>query len=150
VDYQERKRLLDGIHQPKCGRDQREALSVMARNWRNGMIKQALTARLLAARNDDPMLFSHGGYDPLTVSGPRADHVCAFARSFAERALVVVVARFPAGLLADPDWGETEVAMPVKVRWRDLVGGGVFPGAPGVEVRDLLGTLPVAVLLSDV
>jgi (1->4)-alpha-D-glucan 1-alpha-D-glucosylmutase len=42
--------------------------------------KQAVIARILALRARDPALFLTGNYLPLTVTGPAADHLLAFAR----------------------------------------------------------------------
>ena len=59
-------------------------------------------------------------------------------------ALVIVGARFPARLEADSCWGETLVALPdTTTRWRDLLTGRIVTG----DVQDLLGDLPVAVLV---
>ena len=65
-----------------------EAPALIA-DWRTGRIKQALISHLLALRHSDPAIFA-GACVPLRVSGRRADHIVAFARSSLERDLIVV------------------------------------------------------------
>src|SRR5207245_9324763 len=49
-------------------------------SWPDGGMKLALTARLLALRQESPALFWDGAYAPLEVRGPHANEVLAFAR----------------------------------------------------------------------
>jgi (1->4)-alpha-D-glucan 1-alpha-D-glucosylmutase len=141
VDYATRERLLA----------ESQAMPGMLENWRDGRVKLALTAALLAERRKHPLLFADGGYAPLVVSGPKADQVCAFARTHEASALLVIAARFPARLKADPDWAGTEVAWPEidpASPLRDLLTGRVIETA-SAPVRDLLGDMPVAVFARD-
>ncbi|MFP4359669.1 MAG: malto-oligosyltrehalose synthase [Alphaproteobacteria bacterium] len=91
------------------------AVAELAASWRDGRIKQAVLARLLAARRDDPELFAAGAYEPLAVEGEAADEVVAFARRLDDRALVVAVPRLAANRLAAAatlrlGWGDTRIA----------------------------------------
>ncbi len=106
VDYPE---LDDALAALATGEATPEGL---ARHWRDGRIKQAVAARLLACRRAQPELFAAGDYVPLEVAGSAAAAVLAFARLHAGRALVVAVPRLAADRLADPtnlglDWGDT-------------------------------------------
>jgi (1->4)-alpha-D-glucan 1-alpha-D-glucosylmutase len=141
VDYPLRARLLA----------ETTTLSAMARDWRDGRIKLAVTAALLAERRKRPPLFAYGGYEPLTASGPKADHICAFSRTDGDHALLVVAARFPVRMKADPGWDGTEVAWPRNgdqtTSWRDLLTGQtVACEGETLSIGTLLNILPVAVL----
>jgi (1->4)-alpha-D-glucan 1-alpha-D-glucosylmutase len=62
-------------------------------HWRDGRIKLALTQRLLALRGEFADVFQRGAYEPLLATGPHADHVIAFARSFKRQRIIVAVGR---------------------------------------------------------
>jgi (1->4)-alpha-D-glucan 1-alpha-D-glucosylmutase len=126
------------------------ALLDMFEEWRDGRVKMAVLASLLAYRRDHSELFAAGGYEPLTATGDKAEHLCAFARSFDRNALLVVVARFPARLEADPDWNETEIPQPSAghAHWRDLLCGHVVEfRQKAINAGAVLRQLPVAVLV---
>ncbi|MCY0096924.1 malto-oligosyltrehalose synthase [Hoeflea ulvae] len=101
VDYEQRKGLLAGAPAP----DDRLA----------GGGKLRLIRQLLQLRRHNPDLFAQGSYLPVTVSGPRADHVLAFRRVHgAEQFLCVVVLHcgqvlVPGDRCVPPPewWGET-------------------------------------------
>jgi len=108
VDYAARARALDELHGGA-------AMAELAASWPDGRVKQAVIARLLAARRGDPKLFAAGTYEPLTVEGEGAGEVVAFARRLDDRALVVAVPRLASNRLADPatlriGWGDTCIA----------------------------------------
>ena len=98
-------------------------------------------------RRDRPDLFT--SYTPLRAEGPAADHVLAFDRG----GVVTVVTRLPVGLAAK-GWGETTIALPEgggpmcstgrgfeTLVWRSLLNH--------LEVAEMLGDLPVALLVKD-
>jgi (1->4)-alpha-D-glucan 1-alpha-D-glucosylmutase len=147
VDYQTRNRLLNEMI-PEGDR-----CETMMRDWRDGRVKLAVTATLLAERRAHPSLFAHGGYEPLAVAGPKADRICAFARTDAGDALVVIAARFPARIEADPDWAGTSVASPrtaSATRWRDLLTGRIVVADGEVlSIEALPDAVPVVVLVPD-
>jgi (1->4)-alpha-D-glucan 1-alpha-D-glucosylmutase len=78
-------------------------ITQLARNWRNGRIKQTVIRRSLAVRQARPDLFSRGDYAPLAVEGPAADHVIAFARRQNGVVALTVACRLPARLLGVND-----------------------------------------------
>jgi (1->4)-alpha-D-glucan 1-alpha-D-glucosylmutase len=126
VDYPGRAQALDALHDGA-------GLADLAAEWRDGRVKQAVIARLLAARRDDPDLFAAGGYEPLAAEGEGAAHVVAFARRLEDRAVVVAVPRLVAQRLADPatlalGWGDTRIAV----------------GHAGGSAHDVLRDEPVA------
>src|SRR5919201_6208064 len=67
--------------------------ATLAAAWPDGRIKLALTRALIAVRNADAALFTHGAYYPVEVIGPHRDHVVAFARASGRDAVVVAVGR---------------------------------------------------------
>lgn len=153
VDYETRIELLEQTS-VLLERNRRTAVLDMLENWREGRVKLAVIATLLGHRRNQPKLFAQGGYEPLIAAGPKADHICAFARSHEDEALLVAAARFPARLDADPDWTGTEIPWPqgmaLGTRWCDLLSGEVVERrAESVSAEAVLGYLPVAVLVPD-
>src|SRR6201987_1308620 len=94
VDYEKRVELLEEVA-ALLERNGRTAVLDMLEDWRDGRVKLAVIATLLAHRRDRPRLFAQGGYEPLIATGSGADQICAFARCRGEDALVVAAARFP-------------------------------------------------------
>jgi (1->4)-alpha-D-glucan 1-alpha-D-glucosylmutase len=118
-------------------------------HWRDGRIKFALTRQLLRLRHDFGELFRRGTYEPLTVTGPHAPHVIAFARTWKRQRLVVVVGRH-FGQLTDGgrhwprDWNAS-VALEPGIHADAL---GTWPGWRGREANlvAFFSTIPVCVL----
>jgi (1->4)-alpha-D-glucan 1-alpha-D-glucosylmutase len=105
--------------------------------------KQRVTGIALRLRRGRPELFT--GYTPLTAEGPAADHVLAFDRGGA----ITVVTRLPVGLEAKGGWGDTTVELP-EGQWRSVIGGfDKLNHRGGVRIQDLLGELPVALLVRE-
>jgi len=150
VDYRARTALLQDITEA-LERNRRAVLD-MLEAWRDGRVKLAVIAALLAYRRERPKLFAQGGYEPLIATGPRADQICAFVRRQEEDELVVTAARFPARCEEDCDWTGTEVPWPRGVagqtHWEDLLCGRVFERCGDtVEVNAVLQEMPVAVFV---
>ena len=66
----------------------------------SGQVKLYVIWRTLNFRRTHSALFDHGEYVPLTVSGAKAAHVCAFARAHESQTLVVIVPRLVLSLAA--------------------------------------------------
>jgi (1->4)-alpha-D-glucan 1-alpha-D-glucosylmutase len=145
VDFAQRARLLEEVS-AAMARDPLAAVREMLGTWRDGRLKLAVTARLLALRRRHPKLFAEGGYTPLPATGDAADRICAFARSCGEERLVVVARRFPAR-----SWdGDAALPLPpalAGIAWRDLLTGREAEAAETLPLGELLGDLPVAVLV---
>jgi (1->4)-alpha-D-glucan 1-alpha-D-glucosylmutase len=120
-------------------RDARRAVRAMREDWRDGRLKLALTARLLAHRGGNPALYADGGYEALETGD---DGLLAFTRAHADARLLVLAARFPAQAR---DWSGVGITVPG--RWTDLMTGQVHEG-PELPVAALLADLPVAVLVA--
>jgi len=89
-----------------------ETLRAALQHWRDGDVKQAVIAKLLAQRAETPDLFARGSYEPLRTRGPRAKNVLAFARRHAGKVLLVAVPR----LCAAPCM-ETAMPLPPAAFW---------------------------------
>jgi (1->4)-alpha-D-glucan 1-alpha-D-glucosylmutase len=153
VDYETRTELLwqvaTSLRRNRCA-----AMREMLEKWRDGRIKLAVIATLLACRRARPALFRQGGYEPLSATGDRADQICAFARCEQENAMIVVATRFPARCERERDWSGTEIAWPQAVEcdavWQDIFTGRVVEtSGESVDVGTVLEDLPVAVLVTD-
>ena len=131
--------------------------------WRDGRVKLAVVQRVLALRAHLPELLSQSTYLPLTVRGPHASNVIAFARRHGDAWAVVVASRLAAGLLGDDGdlplveaakWADTAVEMPSDLASRALFDW-LSPAAPKVDengllyLRDALAAMPIAVLVED-
>ena len=125
----------------------------------DGRIKMYVMATALRARRADADLYLRGDYVPLAVTGARAAHVFAFARTLDGRSAVVIVPRLTVTLLSDPFtapvgrdlWRDTRVLLPERI---DRPGwSNVFTGVPvvaegGLRVGKALERFPVALLTS--
>jgi (1->4)-alpha-D-glucan 1-alpha-D-glucosylmutase len=117
-------------------------------------VKSLVTRRLLLLRRSLPNLFATGGYEPLEVTGERAMHVVAFARTHEDRLSVTIASRITATSRSDKLswWRDTAVRLPQKHTEIDLscqivrrpiqVTGGAIPVSKALE------KLPVAVLVN--
>ncbi|GAB2561843.1 malto-oligosyltrehalose synthase [Dyella jejuensis] len=151
VDYATRKATFDGNILP--GR--------LLAHYRDGVIKQQVIHRLLRARKRWPDLFARGSYEPLDISGLRAQHVVAFTRQHHGHQLLVVVPRLCAEAfdasgrpLADAAfWADTTVACPRDdgaCTFTDLFTHRTHArDAAGLPARALFSEWPVAVLISE-
>ena len=97
--------------------------------------KAHLIAEVLGHRRLDAGAYK--GFSSLTVSGPEADRVVAFARSG-------VVAVVPRHLVRHRSWQDTVVQLPPG-KWTSLLSGASHPQG-SVAVDELLADQPVAVL----
>lgn len=101
--------------------------------WRDGRLKQYVTASFLRLRQRYSALFHYGDWVPLKVTGDREENLIAYARINDEEALIVVVPRLAFdvaahGLADSPArlWGNTAVAIPEALagrRYRDALTG---------------------------
>jgi (1->4)-alpha-D-glucan 1-alpha-D-glucosylmutase len=126
--------------------------------WRDGRLKQAVIARVLAARRDCPRLFADGDYRALAVRGRQADRVIAFVRRKGAAAAWVIVTRFASRLLDEEDtlaiapdrWEDTYLELPGEIVGCDLeniLSGGHLRVVSEMPVAELLRDLPIALFL---
>jgi (1->4)-alpha-D-glucan 1-alpha-D-glucosylmutase len=164
VDFGVRQTLLDEL-QPVISR--LDAGDTVVREvedlldgWSDGRIKLFVTTRGLHFRRAHHELLLDGGYSPLQVEGPAADHVIAFARHDGSGMLVTVVPRFVLSLTLDErslprgeqSWGATQVVLPGQGpgrRFRHILTGEVVHADPALRAAELFSTSPVAILWAD-
>ena len=160
VDFERRRELLRSIRQETVASP---SLVQVLLAGTHGEIKLHLIHRTLSWRQRHPQVFSRGSYEPLTVEGARAKHVCAFARRFEHTTAVVVVPRLTQRLMTrdgknlpigDKAWQDTRLCLPGgwnQNGFRNLYTGEIHTGirersAVVLGLADVLRTLPVAVL----
>ena len=88
--------------------------------WQNGEIKQQVLAAVLQLRKQQPQLFTEGRYLPLTVVGAHADQVLAFARTWEQQAVIVIVPVHASDLMQNDGnlrfsaeaWQDTRIKLP--------------------------------------
>jgi (1->4)-alpha-D-glucan 1-alpha-D-glucosylmutase len=77
-------------------------------------------ASVLQLRKLQPQLFTEGSYLPLSVAGTHADQVLAFARTWEQQAVIVIVPVHASDLLENSEtlrfsaaaWGDTRIKLP--------------------------------------
>lgn len=126
-------------------------------DWRSGRLKAHLTRAGIRLRAEAPETFTKGDYLPLTVEGPMAQHVVAFARIGEGRgAAIAIVPRLTLTLLdgqamptiASERWAETEIRLPEALSatsWRNVLTGARIGGGT-LTLSDVFADLPVALL----
>ena len=133
VDYELRRRLLDELGK---GISPEEVLARMD----EGLPKLWLVRQGLHLRRRRPEAFGPGStYEPLPVSGGKADHAVAFLRG---GEVAAVVPRLV--LRLGGDWADTALDLP-EGRWRNELTGEEVKGGR-IGLGDLLARLPVALL----
>ena len=124
--------------------------TTLAANWRDGRIKLLLMLLLLQLRHKFAEIFTRGTYEPLTVTGPRAGHVIAFARSLKGQQLVVAIGRHFAPLSDGgrqwPTRFDAAIELAPNSEYEDVLdtSPGLRTGKTGLD--DLFKTIPVSVL----
>jgi (1->4)-alpha-D-glucan 1-alpha-D-glucosylmutase len=120
--------------------------------------KLFVVSRALRLRRAAPDLFRAGDYVPVEATGAKADHIFAFARRTADRAVLVVVPRLVVGLTGGAErpplgtevWGDTRLRLsgPAdgEVWVNRLTGEKLTVAGAGLAVGQLLSHFPVALL----
>jgi (1->4)-alpha-D-glucan 1-alpha-D-glucosylmutase len=117
-------------------------------HWRDGTVKQAMIARVLALRRAAPMLFAEGSYQPVATG---SDHLLAFLRQHQDQAMLVVVPRLPTRLLREPSMplldavklADMAPELPPGPRWHDVLAD---TAPDDVALHTLLARFPVCLL----
>jgi maltooligosyltrehalose synthase len=128
--------------------------------WRDGRIKQALIARTLALRCKHPRLFAEGSYEPIEVTGARADRLMAFGRRLDSDIAITAVPRFSHALLGENDritfdpavWKDTVLTFDgaPAIAWRSILDHRTIGGAHGkIAAESILNRFPVALLIAS-
>ena len=150
VDFKARQQALDAGESPASLMD----------SWRDGRVKQAMVARMLALRARSPSLFTTGSYTPLRTEGPLADNVVAYARIHEGRGALVVASRLSAPhlsgdapLITSDRWRGTSVLLPRSIAGRnsanifdEVEADRPLPANGRLQVSSVLAACPAAVL----
>jgi (1->4)-alpha-D-glucan 1-alpha-D-glucosylmutase len=146
VDFARREAKMADLSRCLKVPEERPALfKTLMNEWRDGRVKLATIALLLALRREEPQIFSAGDYQPIEIEGDRSDLVVGYLRVCGKRRLAVLIARYPAHRQAEPEW--SAVARLPEGRWFDLFRGSYAVG--GGALRDWFNPLPFAVLLAE-
>lgn len=137
-----------------------KALEELMERHADGRVKLWLTRHVLHLRRARPDLFLKGSYAPLSVSGSKAKHACAFRRDHDKESVVALAARFFMELgatgcrLAPSLWADTAVELDESydgLRLRNLFTGKIIvpqmvDGRRLLFLREALTPFPVALL----
>lgn len=162
VDFGLRKTLLRELIRRESNVGSLEMAREVVASRNDGRIKLYLTFKALNFRREHRELFESGEYLPLTVEGPRQEHVCTFERSLAERSVVVVVPRFCSRLLRDSSdlplgpaiWQDSAIILPADAsssRFRNVLTGEVLTseqrgGRSILALQSVFEAFPAALL----
>ena len=162
VDYRRRAELLDSLIAQTDGAPDLPALMRgLLDKLEDGCAKLYVTWRVLGVRNAYPEIFHDGDYAGLEAHGARAEHVCAFARSFDGRHAIAAAGRWFARLaldragdpLGEACWQDTWIEAPAPGPYRDVFSGATvvaveYEGRPGLRAAEMFSCLPVALLVN--
>jgi (1->4)-alpha-D-glucan 1-alpha-D-glucosylmutase len=164
VDYLRRRSLLTDLKDrvERSGGDLIPLVGELLADTRDGRIKLYLIYQTLNFRRAHPQLFSSGTYLPLEAMGEKKDNLCAFARIFADEAVLVVAPRLVVGLTGGAEkpplgrdvWKDTALALSPDLAgksYRHLFTGEWLPaenfgGTMGLSSAAIFGHFPVALL----
>ncbi len=156
VDFAARERAAADLRE-RGGGDPLAVCDELLRNWKDGRVKLWTSMRALRARQARAELFQSGSYFPLMGSGPKQEHLVAFARVHRDRTAVVAVPRLSYtlmnGAIAPPlgdAWEATEIQLPSRVAELEnaITGEVLRPVARSLSCREVFARFPVALLVS--
>jgi (1->4)-alpha-D-glucan 1-alpha-D-glucosylmutase len=161
VDFNARARLLAELKRRESKRVPTLVKDLLT-HWEDGRVKLYVTHKALNFRRAHRDVFGEGDYVPLSGAGAARNHLVAFARHRRETWVLVAVPRLVARLCAPGQpptgagvWEESVVKLPHRApaSWRNVLTNEVVRvtnshGAKALRIRDLLRSLPVALLSS--
>jgi len=110
--------------------------------------KQHFIVRLLQLRQQHPDVFCLGEYRPLPITGPGAEDLVAFSRSYKDQHIVVVARVANGNARTDDGDLDTSVRLPVAGEWTNVLQSGLANLAQSADISSLLSTFCVAVYAS--
>jgi (1->4)-alpha-D-glucan 1-alpha-D-glucosylmutase len=134
VNYSERIEMLEQLKKRESEIGPPALARELISENMDGRIKLFLMCKALGYRYNNHLLFMQGAYIPVESAGPGKDHVCSFARSKGDKAVLVIVPRFVSGLthsineapLGEKIWGETRIIITREISFdsfRDVFTG---------------------------
>jgi (1->4)-alpha-D-glucan 1-alpha-D-glucosylmutase len=162
VDFHSRARLLRALHrelEPALPASRLTLCAALTQNWPDSRIKLFLTLLALQFRNAHSELFAHGDYTPLRATGPHADNILAFTRSYRGHTILValprLVSRFAdahSAALVSRAFNSTRLLLPRRApsRWLNIFTLESFPvsSTHSLLLSPLFLHLPFALLTS--
>ena len=151
VNWGMRDALLPAVQEVVAAPDRIGQLERWREDMSAGVLKLFVTHVLLAARGAHADLMLRGSYEPLTLTGGRAEHVFGFRRVTDAQELVVLVPRLTRTLGDVPlgaVWQGTDVTLVEDgPDWQCLIHGTRRVATAGLlPLEHLFSALPVAVL----
>jgi (1->4)-alpha-D-glucan 1-alpha-D-glucosylmutase len=166
VDLSSYERMLDELQSfvsvPK--KELPERVRELVKTMEDGRIKLYVTWKTLSLRWQCIDLFQSGAYVPIEVRGKNAENLCAYARQYEDKMVVVAVPRLYTRLcgveaevdpLGEAVWRDTWLETPfcsTGTQFKNVFTGEVrgtesFGGPVGYSVAQLLAFFPVALLI---
>ncbi len=159
VDFAKRMDLLEVLRRRETDEGVPLAQELLS-HWRDGRVKLYVMAIALGFRRAHAGLFLKGDYLPLFCSGPRKEHVVAWARRRGKVWAIVAVPRFLARLSARKRspagrriWLGTALSLPegAPMHWSHVLTGEAIEAVPDargklIRVGDVFSRFPVALL----
>jgi len=132
----------------------------LIKDWRSGAAKMHALRAGLSLRARKPRVFAEGDYQPLSVIGPCAGNVIAFARVLGSEAAITVAPRLPLSLLggvSEPRvpgerWHDTTLRFPDTLagrHWNNVLDKSLTGLQGEMNIGQLLYSFPCALLISD-
>lgn len=167
VDFEGRKKTLAELH-PFSGMeeiDPKPMLKKLLDKMADGNIKMYITFQTLNFRKSWRPVFEKGDYLPLSVKGRYERHICAYARKWEEKVVIVAAPRMYAVLLGQETkiplgretWKDTEIIIPEYLpagKFRNIFSGEVESAeandGPRLPAASIFRSFPLALLASDV
>jgi (1->4)-alpha-D-glucan 1-alpha-D-glucosylmutase len=163
VDFVLRQKILSELKSKfaEVGDAMGDFFPSLLRDEQAGAMKLFLIWRVLTFRGTQRELFDRGDYLPLVAIGEQKSHVCAFARKWKERTIVVAVPRLVFGLSQGAEappigeiWKDTLLPVPHaragdlfrNVLTREMVPAIEVNKSVFIELRQAMKTFPVALL----
>lgn len=164
VDYSSRRATLDNLIAGSENGGLPALLHNSVASLEDGRAKLYITWKTLNLRRENPEIFLRGDYRALAVNGPAAEHICAFARAFDGREIIVAAprwfARLAGGSEGDPlaagNWKDTLVQTvdgAAEKTFYNVFSGRVaevfsIDGTDCFRASDLFMDFPVALLVT--
>ncbi len=151
VDFELRKKYLNEILKTKS---KDTLFQRLTKHKEDGKIKLYIMKEILDLKKEKSMLYQKGNYTPLEVKGKYRDNVMAFARTYRDEWVVVVVPRFTSELsktsqmpVGEKIWGNTYIELPENIGGKsiDAVSKTELEFNQKVLISDIFGKYPGAV-----
>lgn len=147
VDYEKRKSLLQTISE-KEDESKSVLFSYLEDHRLEGVEKLFVTAKALAFRKENKMLFADGNYIPVQCAGNETVTVSYARNNNGKWALVVVPLRPKSGKPTDDATPETELVLPegAPTLWKNVFTDEVVEAGSRLSVTECCKSFPIALL----